>query len=187
MPLTAPPNSLVKCNNAAGATGDDKHRVLPEGNQKPRNEKNVSELLIKMARGADASAKPKMQNDVSVKEAHQRVVEVNEVKIQVKSSPSHPGISQSVQKETDIRTRPSESTKQVLNSGAKGTTASACVHPLKDPPRHHINTTSAQREAKISACSAQNNPADAKTGEIQFIKKRVCSHIAMHMISYYYI
>lgn len=167
VPLTAPPNSLVKSSNSAAATEDVKHRVLPEGNQRPKTDKNLrSSELLKMMKGTYASAQPKMQNDVSVKEVNQ----VDEVKIQVKSGQSHPKVSQSVRK-----TRLSESPEQALNPGAKGTTATACVHPLKDPPRNHINTISTQQEAKISACSttmgAQNNSAEAKTDESQSIKR----------------
>lgn len=155
VPLTAPLNSLVKSSNSAAATGDVKHRVQPEGNQKTKADKNVcTSELFKMIKGTNASAQPKMQNDVSVKEVNQ----VDERKIQV--------------------TRRSESSKQALNPGAKGITATACVHPLKDPLRNHINTTSAQQEAKISACSTTvtaHCPADAKTGEHYFIEM-MCSH-----------
>ncbi|XP_048116137.1 pollen-specific leucine-rich repeat extensin-like protein 4 isoform X2 [Alosa alosa] len=91
---------------------------------------------------------------------------IAQVKSQVDSVPLCPKSSLSIQKATDTRTRLPESPKQALNQGARGT---ACVHPLKDPPRNHTNTN-AQHEVKPSACSTamavQTNPTGATTDTV---------------------
>ncbi|XP_062412836.1 calcium-binding tyrosine phosphorylation-regulated protein-like isoform X3 [Sardina pilchardus] len=162
-PPTARPNSSVKSNNSGRAAGDTKQKVHPEGNQKPRAEPSCLAEQFKIIKGIDASAQSKMLNALLVKEANL----ITQVQSQVKSVPLCPTSSLPIQKATDMRTRPPEAPKKATNPGSKGTTTTyACVHPLRDPPMNHINT-SAQHEVKPSACSttmaAQTNPSGTTT------------------------
>ena len=159
-------NPLDKSNNPGGAAGDTNYKVHPEGNQRPRAERHTCPSEpFKMTKGPDASVQSKMQNDVSIKKPNQCA----QVKIQMEPVPSYPKRSQSVTNATDLRTRPTETLKQAQRPGTKGTTTTACVHPLKDTPRNQINATNVNEELKLSACTVttaaqKNNPAAATRG-----------------------